>query len=363
MIVPFSALNKRHRKNKKKFTREFRRSLDQSEFILGNSVEMFEKDFSDYVGSKFAVGVGNGSDALRIALLAKHLPNSGNVLLSANTYFAAGAAVAHVGLRPRFYDVSLENRFPTSEQIESTRDSETVAIIRSHLFGEVDACAVKDLTEIHDCSQSHGTLINNAHVGAGNLSTFSLYPGKNLGAFGDAGIITTDSMQEFESVKMYRNQGTTNDRYLHEVIGFNSRLDSIQSRMLRIKLSNLDSENERRIKLAKTYRANLQQHSAVINLFPTIENSKSTYHLFQVYVPDFDISFLQEKLLTYGVSTGRHYPIPLHLQPAFKYLGYSRGDFPNAELLAKYTISLPLYPEMKKNQVDYICEKLLEILK
>jgi dTDP-4-amino-4,6-dideoxygalactose transaminase len=358
--VPFSDLNIRHAKNIEKFQTVFNNSLSTSEFILGKNVKKFELDFSRFVNSDFAIGVANGSDALRIGLTIKDLPRGGEVLVAPNTYFAAASAIIQCGLIPRFFDVESSTRFPSGLAISSSISNNTVAIIRSHLFGEADLASAAGLLEIHDCSQAHGTMTNESHVGKGMLSTFSLYPGKNLGALGDGGVITTDSATEYELILAFRNQGTRTDKYLHEVIGFNSRLDSLQAGMLSIKLQDLAAENHRRQKIADIYRKNLESETDAIRLFSTPHNVASTHHLYQVYLKSNEVSTVQEALQRAGVGTGRHYPIPLHLQPALKFLGYSKGDFPNAEDLANKTLSLPNYPEMTDNQVDYVSEALIE---
>ena len=360
MKVPFSDLKLRHAKNHDKYQAVFSDAIQTSEFILGKKVRDFEIDFSRFVNANFALGVANGSDALRIGLAIKQLPREGEVLLASNTYFAAAAAILQSGLVPRFFDVELSTRFPNESIISSSISSNTVAIIRSHLFGQADLATSGGLLEIHDCSQAHGTLINDSHVGKGFLSTFSLYPGKNLGAFGDGGIITTDSQEEYEKIIAWRNQGTRTDRYLHEVVGFNSRLDSIQAAILSIKLQDLVAENLRRHVIAQKYSTNLESVKDSIRLFPTPEHVFSTNHLYQVYLMTSDVALVQGKLEKAGIGTGRHYPIPLHLQPAFRHLGYAKGDFPNAEDLANKTLSLPNYPEMTDDQVDFVSAVLIE---
>jgi dTDP-4-amino-4,6-dideoxygalactose transaminase len=238
-----------------------------------------------------------------------------------------------------------------------------MGIIKSHLFGSADVSKSKDLVEIHDCSQAHGTLIGESHVGKGAMSTFSFYPGKNLGALGDAGLITTDSQEEYNDLLAWRNQGIKGDKYIHHIVGFNSRLDSIQAGLLAIKIKNLTVENERRALIAKRYEYNLTNQINELRLFKTPDLVKSTFHLFQIYLEGKDIVEIQNELTKRGISTGRHYPIPLHLLPAFKSLGFGSGDFPNAERLAKYSLTLPNFPSIKNSQVDYVCDNLLEILK
>ena len=333
-----------------------------SDFVLGKKVIEFEQKISEYVGSKFAVGVANGSDALMLAILAKNLPEKSHILVAANTYFAAASAIMHAGFTPRFFDVQLDTRLPSRQDIETNLNLECSLIIKSHLFGEADITDLQKLDRIHDCSQAHGTFIGDRHIGSGETCTFSFYPGKNLGAFGDAGLITTNSRSEYQCLIKLRNQGTSGDRYVHEINGFNSRLDSIQAGVLLFKLLKLNLNNSKRIKLAQRYNSNLINESPLIKLFSSPKKIISSYHLYQVYVDIEDLNLLQTRLLNKGITSGRHYPIPLPLQPAFKSLGYAKGDFPNSELLAKKSLSLPIFPDMTFSQVDYVCESLIEIL-
>ena len=363
MKIPFSDLSLRHKKNETEFSNIFRDCMTTNQFILGEQAALFESEFSSFTGANYALGVANGSDALRLALIVKKLPVGGNIILAANTYFAAPAAIVHSGLVPKFFDVNLDSRLPKNENIVDSIDENTVGLIKSHLFGEADTTNDFNLPTINDCSQAHGTLMEGRHVGFGQTSTFSFYPGKNLGAFGDAGLITTNDSAEVEILSALRNQGTLSDRYLHEIVGFNSRMDSIQAGILRIKLKELATENKRRNEITRIYKRNLVNQNQTIKLFSSNENTYSTYHLFQVFLDGHDLDTVQKKLLEKGVASGRHYPIPLHLQPAFNFLGYGKGDFPNAEKLSQQSLTLPNYPEMTDAQVDFVCEKLLEVLK
>jgi dTDP-4-amino-4,6-dideoxygalactose transaminase len=362
MIVPFNDLTTQHATNHERFRATFDKLMMDSDFILGQNVIEFENKFKDYVGSKFALGVANGSDALKLAILAKQLPENSHILVAANTYFAAAAAIVHSGFVPKFFDVQLDNRFPSQSDIESVLTLESSLIIRSHLFGEADVVNVINIDQLHDCSQAHGTLIGGHHVGSGSTCTFSFYPGKNLGAFGDAGLITTNSIHEYTKLSALRNQGTLEDRYIHNVVGFNSRLDTIQANILLIKLAQLNASNLKRVKLANRYNLNLGTQSPRLRLFSSPPNVKSSYHLYQVFVDVEDLHVLQSNLQSKGISTGRHYPVPLPLQPAFRSLGYQKGDFPNSELLAKHSISLPIFPGMTNHQVDYVCENILNLI-
>jgi dTDP-4-amino-4,6-dideoxygalactose transaminase len=360
--IPFNRLALRHEPHRDRFLEVFSDLINTSNFILGPEVERFEQDFANFVKSKYVAGVANGSDALRIALLSKKLPVHSNVLVAGNSYFAAPASIVHANLTPKFFDVNIETRLPDIQSIQAVKDSNTSAIIHSHLFGEVDTAKIPGIVAIHDCSQAHGSKLYNDHVGLGETCTFSFYPGKNLGAFGDAGAISTDDFEEYATIKTLRNQGTSTDRYVHLLPGFNSRMDGLQGSILRIKLKELNSENEIRSQIANRYEINLKNQSTNIQMFKSNPNTKSTYHLFQVLIKNKSITEVQKSLLEKGIESGRHYPTPLHLQPAFKNLGYKKGDLPNCEILANESLSLPMYPELTFAEVDYICEKLTSII-
>jgi len=362
MRVPFNDLTAQHAADNEQFRAVFDKLMIDSDFILGQNVIEFENQFRDYVGSKFALGVANGSDAIKLAILAKQLPERSHILVAANTYFAAAAAIIHSGFSPKFFDVQLENRLPLQSDIESVLTRECSLIIKSHLFGEADVTNLSNIDQLHDCSQAHGTFINEHHVGSGSTCTFSFYPGKNLGAFGDAGLITTNSIHEYTKLIALRNQGTLEDRYIHDIVGFNSRLDTIQAGILLIKLAQLNASNLKRVRLANRYDLNLGNQSPRLRLFTSPPDVKSSYHLYQVFIEVEDLNMFQSKLQSKGISTGRHYPVPLPLQPAFRNLGYEKGDFPNSELLAKHSISLPIFPSMTNHQVDYVCENILKLL-
>jgi dTDP-4-amino-4,6-dideoxygalactose transaminase len=362
MRVPFNNLKLSLLSQKEEFKIAFDETFNNTSFVLGEALVDFEFRFAEFTSASFVIGVANGSDALRIALTQANLERESSVLIAANTYFAGAAAIAHCGLKPVFFDVELDTRFPSQETIQKSYNSNVTGIIQSHLFGSADTVKLDySIKIIHDCSQAHGTKYNNKQVGFGATSTFSFYPGKNLGAFGDAGAITTNSPEEYEAFIRLRNQGTSTDKYFHESLGFNSRMDSLQARILLIRLNTIGLENQLRQKVASRYKNNLSKISG-IQLFKEHERVQSTYHLFQVLVPGIKNRVLLDALKNEEIDGGLHYPLPLHLQPAFSYLGYGYGDFPNSETLADNTISLPMFPGISDSQIDFVCESLIKIV-
>jgi len=365
--IKFNDLARMHKRNFKDFKKAFNMQLEKNDFILGASVIDFELKFANYVKSKYAIGVANGSDAIRLALLARGIAPGDKVALAANTYFAAAAAIVHVGATPVFFDVNTENRFPTTKNFEEIIDSNPRLIIRSHLFGFADIeqlpSELSDVKQLIDCAQAHGTEIDGVPVGGNEMSTFSFYPGKNLGAFGDGGAITMNDEKDLLILKKLRNQGTDLDKYSHEIVGFNSRLDTLQAKILEIKLANLNNQNDERRRIARKYDELLQDLDHRLSIFFPTSNLKSSYHLYQIRVSNIDIEDLILFLKKAGIESGRHYPKPLHLQTAFQSLGYLRGQFPGAEKLAKETISLPMHPNLSDSDVEYVVEQIKKFLK
>jgi len=366
MEVPFNDLYIQHSLLIPEIMQDIEEGIRKSAFILGEDVENFESNFAKWGGFKYVVGVANGSDALRIALAEVGVNQGDKVIVAANTYFAAPAAITQLKATPVFIDVDIDSRFPNIDSYSLSDSDEIKAVIRSHLFGGADIeplpLKLRDKIQIHDSSQAHGTLVNGEQIGRDGTSTFSFYPGKNLGAFGDAGAITTISHDLYNRLLKHRNQGTGENKYKHEIIGSNSRLDSLQARILSIKLKHLDHNNQLRQNVVNRYLSNMNGHDARLKFFKYAPSVRASNHLFQIRLIDIDARKIIEFLKTKGISCGQHYPIPLHLQPAFKFLNYSEGDFPNCEKLAKETFSLPLYPDLSHAQIDYVSENVLHYL-
>jgi len=364
MKVPFNDLYSQHQSLLSQFMNSLEQGIRESAFILGSDVQEFENRFAEWGNFQYVVGVANGSDAIRISLNELGISQGDKVLVAANSYFAAPAAIAQLKATPVFIDVELSSRFPSKSNFDVINHAEIKGIIRSHLFGGADITELPanldKRIQIHDSSQAHGTLVNGKHIGVDGTATFSFYPGKNLGAMGDAGAITTTSKDLYNRLLKSRNQGTGEDKYLHETLGGNSRLDSLQARILSIKLQFLNDNNVLRTNIVNRYRKNIDQIDSRIQFFNYAPNITPSHHLLQIRVTDIKAKNLIEYLKNKDITCGQHYPIPLHLQPAFQFLNYAKGDFPNCEKLANETLSLPLYPAMTNAQIDFVSESILE---
>jgi dTDP-4-amino-4,6-dideoxygalactose transaminase len=328
----------------------------RGDFILGKDVEEFEREFADYCGVAYAVGVDSGLSALELALRAAGIGPGAEVITQANTFIASAGAVLAVGARPVLVDCD-ENGAIRPEAVKSAMTGATAAIMPVHLFGRIcDIDAIVALGErarvpvIEDACQAHGALLDGRRAGSfGLASAFSFYPGKNLGAFGDGGILVTDSEEIAKSVRMLRSYGQKT-KYEHVALPLNHRLDTIQAAVLRVKLAHLDEWNGRRQYLADAYREHLT--GLPVRIAPADGEGRHVYHLFVIETDERDA--LKAALAAQGIETGIHYPIPLHLQVALKDLGYRAGDFPNTERLAERSLSLPMYPEMSLDQVEQV---------
>jgi len=343
--------------------------ITNSDFIGGEEVAAFENEFAAFAGRKHAVACGNGTDALIIALKALGIGPGDTVVTVPNTFIATAEAVTAVGAGVAFVDIEEEYYTIDPEKLrrllEANKDKRIKAVIPVHLYGQMAdmekifrIAKEYKLKVIEDAAQAHGALLNGKSSGAfSDAATYSFYPGKNLGAFGDAGAVVTDNADLSARIKKLSNHGRVK-KYEHEFEGYNSRLDAIQAAVLRIKLRHLKKGNESRINKAERYTKLLSEDKSII--CPQVRNgAKHVFHLYVVQVSNRDevrLS-LKEKVIT----TGIHYPLPLHLQPAYKYLGYHQGSFPIAEEAAKKILSLPLWPEMSLQAIEYVCSTLLRL--
>lgn len=334
--------------------------LSQCNFILGEQVTTFEAHFADFIDVRHAVGVSSGLDALRIALYAASIAPGDEVVLPANTFIATALAVSSLGARPVFVDCDPATYNMDVEKLAEAVTPQTRAIIPVHLTGQsVDMDPVltlaksRGLTVIEDAAQAHGARYKSCCCGAmGMAGCFSFYPGKNLGAYGDGGIITTNDDALAERLERLRNYGQRR-KYHHTETGFNARLDTIQAAILDVKLKYLNDWNAARQEHAELYKR-LLAGVGDIRVQTCAPFSTHVYHLFVIETQVRDA--LQGYLNEAGVQTVIHYPIPIHLQEAYAYLGYQRGDFPRAEALASRTLSLPMYPELTNSQIEYVVE-------
>lgn len=339
------------------------RVIRSGHFILGKEVEAFEDELARYVGVQHAIGVANGSDALYLALRAAGIGPGDEVITTPFTFFATAGAVVRCGAKPVFVDVDPRTYNIDPEGIAARLSPRTKAIIPVHLYGlmadmEPILAIARDrgLVVVEDAAQAIGARQGNRVAGAcGDLGCFSFFPTKNLGAFGDAGAVTTHSPELAERVRRLRVHGAPR-KYYHEDLGINSRLDALQAAILRVKLSHLNAWEERRRAIARRYTEGLSALKAVRDgdLRPPVEPEgyRHVYHQYTVVAAERDRlqGFLRER----GIQTTVYYPLPLHLQPVFADLGYRQGDLPNAEWLCGHVLSLPMFPELRDDEVDHV---------
>jgi dTDP-4-amino-4,6-dideoxygalactose transaminase len=339
--------------------------ISSSTFISGSQVERFEEAFASFCDSGFCVAVANGTDALVLALLSLGIGKGDEVITTACSFFATAEAISRVGAKPVFCDIDQWTANINVNQIVNKLTENTRAIIPVHLYGQpADMGAVNkiahdnELWVIEDCAQSVGARFGGARVGSlGDISCFSFYPSKNLGAMGDAGAVVTNNESLAYRCRMLANHGGTR-KYEHLAVGFNSRMDEMQAAVLNPKLGYLDEWNAQRELIAKSYREKLQhpdiQHMRVL---PEVE---SVNHLFTIRTKKRDM--VVDSLRTKGVCADIHYPVPLPFVPAYEHLGCATADFVQATLHASSVLSLPIFPMMEDEEVEYIIHCLLEII-
>lgn len=366
MNIPFLDLKQQFKQIQQAVMPVVTETMTDGAFIGGPQVTGFEDEFAAFCDSRFCVGVGSGTDALRFALMATGIGQGDEVITVPNTFIATTEAISQVGALPVFVDVKASTCNMDPDQIAASITEKTRAIIPVHLYGQMadmDAiCQIAEqynLTVIEDACQAHGALYKDKKAGSmGAVGCFSFYPGKNLGAFGEGGAIVTQDEQIARKIRMIRNHGQEK-KYIHQIEGFNGRLDAIQAAVLRIKLKHLPSWNESRRQNAQYYNELLAQTPGLV--LPTEEQfAKSVYHLYVIHVKERDE--LQKHLSSKGIATGLHYPMPLHLQEPYRHLAYRKGAFPVSENSADHLLSLPMFPELKKEQIEYIAEHIINFI-
>lgn len=356
--VPFVDLKTQYRSIQLQIDKAIMEVLSNCNFILGRQVEDFEKAFAKFVGTKHAIGVSSGLDALRISLMALDINSGDEVILPVNTYIATALAVSSVGAKPVLVDCDPETYNIDVMLIESALTESTKAIIPVHLTGQsadmdpiLDISKRNNLFVIEDAAQAHGAVYKGQTCGSiGIMGCFSFYPGKNLGAYGDGGMITTNNDEIAERVRRLRNYGER-VKYDHVEKGLNARLDTIQAAILNVKLPHLTGWNKSRVKNAEKYFEMLQGKGDMV-FQRKIENSKHVYHLFIIQTEHRDA--LKKHLQKADIQTGIHYPQPIHFQKAYVDLHYKTGDFPVAEQLAAKILSLPMFPELRRDQIQRV---------
>jgi dTDP-4-amino-4,6-dideoxygalactose transaminase len=354
--VPFVDLAAQHATIRLKANRAAARVLRDGEFILGREVERFEEEFARYCGCEHGVGVDSGTSALELALRAYGVGAGDEVIAPANTFIATALAISCAGATPVLVDVNAATHTLDATQLEGAITARTRAIIPVHLYGQpadmdpiLDVARRRHLVVIEDACQAHGARYRERRVGTlGHAAAFSFYPSKNLGACGDGGMVVTNDTDAARSLRMLRNYGQEK-KYYHVVRGYNRRLDNLQAALLRIKLKCLDTWNNARRCRADSYTRFLRD--VVLTPMPA-PDSEHVWHLYVIQVSNRD--GLQAYLAERGIATAIHYPTPIHLQPAYRDLGYQKGDFPITERAADEVLSLPMYPELPLAAIEIV---------
>lgn len=362
-MIKLIDLGAEYRMIKQEIDEGIREIVEAQQFTNGGHIKRFEGEFSKYLGIKNCVGVSSGSTALDLALLALGIGEGDEVIVPSFTFIATAEAVSHVGAKPVFADSDYDTQNIDVCKLKSLVTRRTKAIIPVHLYG--NPCDMDEIMEftreyelkvIEDAAQSQGAIYKGKKVSTiGDVGCFSFYPAKNLGAYGHAGAVVTDDNELAEKVRLLSNHGRST-HYNHEMIGYNYRIDSIQAKVLSIKLAHLEECNERRRRLAEIYSDSLKDLS--IGLPPRDNNKIPVYHLYVIRTDKREelVGWLKEK----AIETRIHYPLPLHLQPAYRHLGQGVSDFSISERLAREVLSLPLHPYLEEDKVYTVIEKMKE---
>lgn len=357
MKINFVDLKKQYQGIKPEIDLAIQSVIDKTAFILGEELEMFEKEFADFCEAKYAVGVDSGISALELGMRALGIREGDEVIVPANTFIASASAVSFCGAKPVLADCDKDTFNIDTDKIEKLINKHTKAIMPVHLYGQpADMSQILKIAKkynlyvIEDACQAHGALYKDKKVGSfGDFAAFSFYPGKNLGAYGDGGILTTNSLRMAKKISMMRNYGQKK-KYYHQFLAYNRRLDNLQAAILRVKLRHLDQWNNQRIKNAQNYKKYL---NGLPLLLPSVqEQVKHVFHLYVIITKKRDelLKYLGEK----GISCGIHYPIPIHRQLVYISLGYKEGSFLVSEKLSRQILSLPMYPELSEEEIKYI---------
>lgn len=363
--IPLLDLKEQNAPLKLEMIREIMDVVDSGQFILGPKVEGFENNFAKYCQAEYAIGVNSGTSAIHLALLAAGVGEGDEVITTPLTFVATAAAIEYVGATPIFVDICSESLNIDPDQVAAAITDRTRAIIPVHLHGlmsEMDK--LRKLANragvilIEDASQAHGAELNNARAGSyGDMACFSFYPGKNLGAIGEGGAVVTSNAQFAATIRELRDWGQRG-KGNHVQRGFNYRMDAVQGAALDVKLRHLDRWTRLRNSLAARYTEKFS--NTEIKTTPVAPNFKHAYHVYAIRTNDRDA--IQASLQQQGVATGIHYRMPVHLQPAYCDLGHKEGSFPISEAVAPRLLSLPLYPEMREEDVDFIANHVLELV-
>lgn len=362
MKVPFLEIKTQYESIKDEIKKELDDTLENTEFILGSKVEAFEKNFAEYCESKYAAAVNSGTSALHLALIAKGIGPGDEVITVPNTFIATVEAISYTGATPVFVDINKHTYTMDFTKIEQLINSKTKAIIPVHLYGQpaamdriMELANKYNLAIVEDCCQAHGATYSMDKVPISDVGCFSFYPGKNLGGYGEGGIIVSNNEEFIEKIKMLRNHGS-NKRDTYKYVGYNYRMDGFQGAVLGVKLKKLKEWTELRRDKAILYGRLL---NGFVQIPKEIEKSNPVYHIYTINVgKDRDElkKFLNEKEIDVRV----YYSEPIHLQEAYKHLGYEEGSLPITEACCKETLALPLFPELTNEQIKYVCDMIKE---
>jgi len=363
-MIPFVDLKTQYGSIKDEINEAVMRTLDSGQFVLGSEVAAFEKEFAAFCGTGHAVAVNSGTSALHLALLAAGIGPGDEVITVSFTFVATTAAILYTGATPVFVDVDPLSYTMDASRIEERITGRTKAILPVHIHGQpadMDAIVAiagrHGLIVIEDAAQAHGAEYKGRRAGGiGDMGCFSFYPSKNLGACGEGGLVTTGNPDHLRTLRMLRDWGQEK-KYHHVMKGYNYRMEGIQGAVLRVKLRHLDAWTEARRAYAAMYDLALAGAVALPRVMP---GARHVYHVYSIRTPQRNA--LQEKLAARGIATNIHYPVPVHLQPAYADRGYKAGDFPVAEQIAREVISLPLYPEMPREHVEIVARAVRECL-
>ncbi len=358
MKIPLVDIKQQHQSIRRELEKTIRQVFDSNQFVLGGDVDRFEREAADFLGCRYAVGVASGTDALLLSLVALGIGRGDEVITTPSTYFATVGAILHAGAKPVFVDIAPDTYTINTSLIKRKISRKTKVILPVHLYGQ---CAEMEsiltiakqyqLAVVEDCAQAFGAVREGKKAGTfGDLGAFSFYPTKNLGACGDGGLIVGGRETLMEKIRSLRVQGSRRDnKYIHDVAGYNSRLDSIQAAILKVKLKYINQWNQARREKANIYHRLLKDIREIQTPYVAPGNTP-IYHLYCVRAKKRDhlIDFLKKN----GIETGIYYPLPQHLQKAVP--GYQRGDFPEAERASRETLTLPMFPELTEEEQKYI---------
>lgn len=362
MNIPFVSFVPMHNEIRKELDCAYAKVMDSNYFIQGSECAKFEEEFAEYIGSKYCIGVANGLDAIYLILRAMGIGAGDEVIVPSNTYIATALAVSYAGATPVFVEPEIKTYNIDVTKIEEKITDRTKAIIPVHLQGRaadmdaVNAIAQKyGLKVIEDSAQAHGAKYKGTKIGTlSDAAAFSFYPGKNLGALGDGGCVTTNNKELADKIRAIGNYGST-EKYHHVYMGCNSRLDEMQAAFLRVKLTQLDKWNKARQDIAARYLAEIKNPLISLPLATSAEY-EHVYHVFVVRCEKRDE--FETYLKDNGIGTVKHYPIPMHLQPAYKDLNIARGELPIAEEISSTVLSLPMYYGMTDEEVKYVIDTI-----